>query len=332
MTIAEVFADLRDTSPSVRDGVVRRRLFAEGAIPLFAAVSIPGGKEFLFLEVDGEGLTGIGLPSLKGLDVSGRHHGEIGSGLVIAPRQGHYRDLFLVLAEGLVNRLRGVRTVSDALAMLVEELVRWSDFLEEAGPDGLSEIAQRGLVGELVVLRDLLREREPSAEQIGCWTGPLRRHHDLQLPGIACEVKALSGQGPHLVRIANESQLDSGGVPLLLWCVLVTPHLSGELSLPDLVASLRNGLRTPAAQRSFEDRLLRAGYHDAQTHLYSEQRYFIAGYRVYDVKPGFPRILPADLPSGVGGVSYSVALAACDAFLVEHRVALSRLREALDRV
>ena len=84
--------------------------------------------------------------------------------------------------------------------------------------------------------------------------------------------------------------------------------------MPEMVASIRDILsKAPPTTRLFDDKLLDEGYMDAHAELY-RSGYAFRSVRVYRVRPGFPRILESDLKSGVGDVSYSVVLSACEPF------------------
>jgi hypothetical protein len=99
----------------------------------------------------------------------------------------------------------------------------------------------------------------------------------------------------------------------------------GGESLASIIDDLRHKLADDSrAGLHFEDRLKSYGYLDAQASEY-EVVYFIEGTDFYSVSAGFPRLLSADLPNGVGDVRYSITLSACDAFKTDPSDFVTRL-------
>ena len=91
---------------------------------------------------------------------------------------------------------------------------------------------------------------------------------------------------------------------------------AGE-TLPASISALREYLGAGTALRDiFDDRLLDAGYLDSEAVRFEARRFAIRSRQCFKVVPGFPRLLEANLPVGVGDVSYALSLAACAPFEV----------------
>lgn len=91
----------------------------------------------------------------------------------------------------------------------------------------------------------------------------------------------------------------------------------GVETLPAQVALLRSALGAwPVARELFEDALLSAGYLDRHAPKYAATGYAVRRAEDFRLGPGFPRIVEAGLPGGVGDVSYLLSLAACAAWAV----------------
>ena len=244
--------------------------------------------------------------------------------LVIEQGELSTREVFEVLV-GDVCRAVATRSPGTTLEGIVtDRLARWKSFFDEGRSVGLGPEAQQGLFGELWFLRDVLVGRVGLASAITSWTGAKRANHDFQFPGHAFEVKSSTAKQHVKVYIASERQLEASGPESLHLVVLGLNVLdAGGETLPRLVASLRSlFVEGEPGQRLFEDKLLEAGYIAAHEGHYTTG-YAFRSERTYAVVPGFPRLLESDLPAGVGDLSYSVVLSACEPYRC-------KLAEALD--
>lgn len=325
--LAEVWDRLKITSRGAGD-YVRLRMAAVSACPTYAARRLSDGSVALIIEVDKGVLSGLAdLPASKGfeLSISALAPGRSGkTRLVLALSDPEFLDVFSSLADDIVRTLLGVKGETEAVAQLVDRLRTWQEFLRRFGSQGMSREARRGLYGELVFLRDYLLKVLPGGEAVTAWTGPRRTSHDFQTPYGSVEVKTTSAASPHSFRVANIRQLDDRGVSALYICVVsVDESESGTETLPEAIDRLRTALG--ASARKLDGPLIKVGYIEAQRALYKSPRYSIRSLRFFRVGDGFPRLLEPEIPNGVEGVSFAVALAACAEFACAGREVLKTL-------
>lgn len=243
--------------------------------------------------------------------------------LGILLRDATYADVFTALAEDVATRVAAVNDHRQAAAELLGRLRRWQQFLT-AARETLSIEAQRGLWGELhVLLAHLLPALGPAAT-VGGWKASAAAHQDFQFSGGAVEVKTTAAKQPHSVRITSERQLDDTGVGALFLHVVVVDErevpaggtVPGQ-SLSALIADVRTGLSADLiALAAFNDRLLDRDWLDTHSSRYEGRRWTVRGERTYQVRREFPRLVEANLPTGVGDVNFAVSLSACDPFAV----------------
>lgn len=241
-------------------------------------------------------------------------------------------DVFTALAEDVAPRVASASGAKQAAAELLGRLRRWQQFLTTAR-ETMSIEAQRGLWGELHVLRThLLPALGPAATVVG-WKASEAAHQDFQFFGGAVEVKTTAAKQPQSVRITSERQLDETGVGTLFLHVVVVDERevpAGDAtpgqSLPELINATRTDLYDdPASLVAFNDRLLDRGWLDASASRYEGRRWTLRGEHTYHVVNGFPRLLEGDLPKGVGDVNFSVSLAACEQFTAPVSIMLSTI-------
>jgi hypothetical protein len=108
--------------------------------------------------------------------------------------------------------------------------------------------------------------------------------------------------------IANEKQLDEAPFrQLALAHVRLDDGSAQGESLPRLVKRCRSRFeQDPFAARHFDNRLLEAGYLDAHASLYESRSWQVSSLRFFHVHGDFPRLTEANLPPGVGDITYSI--------------------------
>lgn len=269
-------------------------------------------------------------PSCAGLEIFGASlNGEAHLGVRLIDVSG--ADVFAALAEDVARRVSAAATPHDAALAMLSRLRRWQKFLA-AGTGGLSIERQRGLFGELHVLGEHLVPCFGEAVAIAGWRSPKRSHQDFQFARCALEVKTTVAKQPVSVRITSERQLDVTGTEALFLLIVVLDERevdgspgAGGRSLPEQIHRLRAAL--PAAMlEAFDDRLLDYGFLEADATRYECRRFTRRHEHAFLVSGEFPRLTEADLPVGVGDVSYKLSLSACEPFAVSIEQLLAAIR------
>ena len=321
-----------DKEAATRQGpsLVRRLVEAGGGTEIHLAVGSPGGTRYLMVrmpdEWDGDTTT---FPKWRGARIGPYRGSERPSPhqfLVLEQGEESPREVFELLVADVADAVISQQPGEDVRAILTGRFDRWKTFFEERGLVGLGPEAQQGLYGELWFLREHLLPMVGAHMAVSSWDVTHRALHDFQFPRHAYEVKTSAAKQHHRVHVASERQLDTTGLDSLhLVVVSITIVQGGGETLPAMVSSLRELLSgSPQTARLFEEKLLDEGYLAVHEDLY-RPGYAFRNIRVYRVGPGFPRILESDLKSGVGDVSYSVVLSACDPFKVELADALAAI-------
>lgn len=321
MNLGALWSELEGDATS-GDGYVTRRVRPESDQDLRMAISRPDNQRVLLLRLTGSVLgEDLDLPRSRGFDVrvldladepSSSHTVEL------RLTEPDYADVFDALVTDVVDTVSATTGDKQAVAALLERLRRWQRFLSSVPPDGLTPEQQRGLYGELWVLREQFMACLGASASLAAWVGPSRANQDFQWRGLAVEVKTSVTKQPQHIRIANERQLDGTGVERLILAHLSLDarRNSGE-TLPAAVEAARELARADSASTTLESLLFEVGYLDQHAHRYEDTGYELRADRLFDVSDGFPRIQESDLPEGVGDLSYSIELSACAEFEIE---------------
>ncbi|MFG6449430.1 PD-(D/E)XK motif protein [Roseateles sp. BYS180W] len=222
-------------------------------------------------------------------------------------------EMFHALCLDLLSAADEGMDEATGLQLLVARLLRWQKFLSKGIGKLLDEREVRGLIGELLFLRDYLVTTVGTAA-VECWQGPLGLPQDFVFDGRLVEVKTFAAGSDPTVRISSPEQLTSGDVPLFLHLVCLVRQ-DDSLTLPDLVDELRLLLAGNHAHAEvLEDRLATMGYVDLPE--YRAMSFAVTSVADYQVRDGFPRLTVEEIPAGVKYVGYSICLADLQPFAV----------------
>jgi len=268
-------------------------------------------------------------PQLRGIEVSNVRD-PAGEGYLMSLKlmDSAYRDLFYRLCMDIVGAASAAGSERDAVEMALARTWRWHHLLRGGGDDRLSEEEQKGLLGELMVLKDLMLKSLSIRDAVSSWLGPLGAPKDFEIRRIAVEAKARRGGATPYVAVSSEHQLDATGVDALFLRVSELNQATIDVPNAFCLTSFARSLQTmlafdPLAADRFESLLLAAGFR--WEHDYSDSLWVHGADRTYQVKNGFPRITPDLYASGVSLVRYSVFLADCEPFAVPDELVIGML-------
>lgn len=294
--------------PSLSSGVetgfgpVRLAIGPEGQprlmVPCGATASIRGGVSSEKLSV-----------TMSRYDVAGRSTRFID--VMCADRS--LDAVFAELASEVVHRIAGGDGAVEAVEGTIAD---FRDLLQDAGERDVSDHEIVGLIGELVVLRDL-SGHSPTA--IAAWTGPFDQRHDFRHGAHAIEVKTSSRADATVIHVSSIEQLsEPAGGSLLLVHLNIERAANGDLSVAALCSEI---VRLGVARSGLAEALTAMGCPDPASAAWNRIRFSLERIGGYRVARGFPRVTAAQfpnhiLPEGILCVSYEVDLRAAERFRV----------------
>lgn len=311
------------------EGTLAKRISSRGNCGVLLAVDKPSGRRSVFVEVDSAAIADqTALPDAGGYRIEVQHLSSkpSRSRLILYPTGDAFADLFEAVVSDVLGYLEGDQ--SQAINALLGRLDQWQRFFEKGGVEGLSEGAQQGLYAELWFLRAHVLRHLPAKQALAAWSGPFAANHDFQLPTLSVEVKSSTANPSLRINITNVRQLDPVGArPLYLNVVQLDVSVNAVESLPEIVDTIRAGIResAPQAVSTFNRVLLEIGYIESHRERYGARKYSVRNEIAFHVTDGFPRIVESDLRTGVGGVRYTIDLSACEQF----KCVASRIDELL---
>jgi Putative PD-(D/E)XK family member, (DUF4420) len=216
---------------------------------------------------------------------------------------GLCRDIIAFTGSGV--------TETGAAAAILSRVERWRRLVDD-DREGMSALAVKGLIGELVVLESQVLPAFPAFDAVSSWIGPLGAAQDFLLPsGQRIEVKAVRPDA-RTVQINGLSQLGPGTDPMILLVVRLA-DAGGEvpttLTAPKIIDRLRRRLsEEPQALNEFESRLAAVGWHEHLGHANIAVR--VEAIDQHVVESDFPRLTSKTVPCGVVEADYTIMLPA----------------------
>lgn len=285
---------------------------------LFWAVDAKG-KCLLLLQHETDRKWSSRVPKLRGLEldfhVKGTGNHDL---LVLRLLDDESREVFHRLCLDIVSAVGKAQSEGEAIERFLGRTLRWHRLLRSGRDDRLSDEEQRGLFGELKVLRNILFPILGVRAAVGSWTGPLGAPKDFEIGRVCIEVKARRGASVPSVFISSEHQLDTTGIDALFLYVLEVTETSEDdqdaLTITDVVRQLREEVETQDLRtvELFEERLSAVGFD--WTDDYSDKFWLVGEEHTFEIRDGFPRITSARCPLGVRDLRYAISLSVCEPF------------------
>lgn len=219
----------------------------------------------------------------------------------------------LDLYEAMMGDILSYLPLDDAIPhkiifkRFMDRVNAWQAFMGRARK-ALSRQSELGLIGELCILRKLLKFNVPAEDVINWWRGPLHGIHDFQMYGSAIEVKTTLSQEGFEIDVFNIEQLEPAGLNKLFIAAVRLEEADVGEKLPQIVQTIEDDIGSNSnARRLFKIALGHAGYsseHDSHyslSILTNEIMYF-------NVDENFPSLRRINIPKEVIKLSYKIDL------------------------
>ncbi|MDF7806096.1 PD-(D/E)XK motif protein [Pontiellaceae bacterium B12219] len=223
-------------------------------------------------------------------------------------------EIFHALCTDIVEATRKIEGSSAAFTIILRRLNRWHDFLKKIKADILPEEQIKGLIGELLFIRNHLAPVYGYVDAVNFWVGPEDAPQDFNVNDAAVEVKCQGGTTQPYVKISSVEQLSPQLPYMFLYVVTLgktTADHQDAVNLPMLVKLIRNELELASSQQAerFSDLLFGLGYVDSQK--YQNFNYILTEEIMFEVKDEFPRIDAGTIHEGITKLRYNISLSEC---------------------
>lgn len=223
-----------------------------------------------------------------------------------------YRTLFLVFCQDIIESCEYVGK-EKAITYGIERWKFWKDMFGKKNCSILAESEIKGLIGELLFIKDYVWNKENEERAITSWMGPLYGHKDFEIKDTWYEVKTVN-ENAIQVSISSIEQLEStrDGHLVIIKLTKTNSIVNDSNNLNQLVADISKNIRDIDILYLFKHKLLNVGYQYSEE--YDEYNYLYKGMSIYNIHAKFPRIRREDLSGAIGGVNYTIMLNAIEIF------------------
>jgi hypothetical protein len=305
-----------EASASLGDSYEGRRLLQVTTMEVYAGLEKAGRHRFVALRLNHAQRKSIAdrYPrSSKGIAVESIEGGGGKVTFFLREQAGVPNSVFPAVMEDVLVAMESAPR-ERALRCALERFASWQVALSRQG-GAMSGQEVRGIIGELIVARDLLLPCLGAARVVQVWKAPGDEHiHDFVGQGWELEVKTALAPAIEF-HVSAEGQLEPEyGNKMILACVELEPS-SGGASLRELVDQLLARVEGPVSLREdFRNAIVRRGAFSHSIDDEAARQYCIGSTSLFDVKGAFPLIPRDGLPRGVSALTYQVNLGACSQF------------------
>ncbi len=222
------------------------------------------------------------------------------------------KDIFALFIENIVEVIIDSTTENEAISNTANVIFKWKKLFEKISGPGLTLEQQKGLLGELLFIKNLLEAGISQDKVFNAWTGPDSESKDFNFKSASFEVKFTTSNIPS-IKISNENQLDNlSNTNLFLVQFSTDSAKNGGISLNSVVELLRQDLKTnKAASKFFNEKLESVGFFEEDGESYNAE-YALKSTFIYKVTADFPKLSGNNLPTGIYNTSYSIERSAIE--------------------
>lgn len=224
-------------------------------------------------------------------------------------------DIFYRFCEDIYESTKAI-TKDTGLKVINSRWNRWINMFKNPHTLILNEKEIRGLIGELIFLRDYMFDKYSYKKSILAWMGPKSSHKDIEIDDTWYEIKTCY-QSSKSVTISSIEQLDSKNQGYL--CIVelenTNKYVTGHITLNKLVSQIYDMLTDESTKDDFMKKLSEIGY--AFFEEYDNYIYYCKNINKYVVNDQFPRLRKESIPKEIATVSYELLIPNLKEFLLE---------------
>lgn len=217
-----------------------------------------------------------------------------------------YSALFLIFCKDIIV----VCEKAGADMAISTATTRWKYWREMFGRQSshlLDSQEIKGLIGELLLLKDRFIPKYDIEKAIESWVGPLLGHKDFEIFDTWYEVKTIPENATQ-VTISSLEQLEAENDGHLIIVRLEDANAvtDNTISLNALVTSILDLISDPETVDLFRSKLDNMGYcPDAE---YDKYNYILKSVYKYKITSNFPRLRRKNTDPNIANVKYSILL------------------------
>ncbi len=228
-----------------------------------------------------------------------------------------YQDIFFHFCDDIINATRDIKDKSQGITFVCLRYLKWQEMLKKNRSGLLSFSEIKGLIGELVFLKEILFDKYGKNVALQSWIGPDKADQDFVCSDLWYEVKATVSGGA-TVKISSIEQLDTDndGELVVVYLDKTSCANPNRITLNSIVYEIENSLENGEQRRLFGDILIRQGY--VYRNEYDEHGFVCTSINRYSVNQSFPALRKRNIPTAIANSNYLLSIPAIQDFFKEN--------------
>lgn len=220
-------------------------------------------------------------------------------------------EIFNILCKDILGVALKVNPTKNTTEEIFFRLKKWENLLSKGSKYIFSKEAEKGLFGELMILKDFIIPKFGIEKGIVNWSGPEFDKHDFIIDNLLIEIKTYTSNKGKKIYISSPEQLHSSSLQnLYLVAVEIIKSEEGK-TIQNLIDEIKFLIiEFPNLVDIFELKLINYGYikEICENEL---EKYVNTSIEFYLIDDNFPRINLLNIPTGILNLKYMVDLLSC---------------------
>ena len=279
-----------------------QRIDADYNIDIFVGYNDNGQMSFVITEVGKEAR----VKSSKIINVFLKRREDNKMALTFDLVDNSYKSLFIIFCKDIINTCE---KVGKDLA-ISNSILRWKYWKEMFGRRNLNILDKseiKGLIGEMIELKDHFIKKYGTKVAVESWMGPLLGHKDFEISDTWYEIKTVSENALQL-NISSFEQLESDvdGHLVVIRLEETSSTSVFSINLNSIVLSVVDMITDPDDLELLKTRLDSVGY--MPNAEYDNYNYVYKGKTSYLINEHFPRLRRKDFDKTIGNIKYTIMI------------------------
>ena len=218
-----------------------------------------------------------------------------------------YKSMFLIFCQDIIDYCEYAGT-DMAIANAIMRWKHWKEMFSKKKYNILDKSSIKGLIGELIELRDFFLKKWDEKTAISSWMGPLLGHKDFEIADTWYEIKSVNENAVQIM-ISSLEQLEAetDGHLVVVRLDETSPTKNNSLNLNSVVHSIFDIIKDPDNRTLFREKLDNVGYIALPD--YDDIKFVYKGTERFFVTDSFPRICRSFVNPAISNVQYTIILA-----------------------
>ncbi len=303
--------NIAESFKECKEPLTYKRVSATHPIKLYFGLDDVGRKSLIFIT----DLVDLTFQSTKLIEVGVRTRKNGEKAVCFSLIDDNECDIFYKFCEDIIEYTKTANDLN-ALKIINNKWNRWINTFKNPHSKIMTEKEIRGLIGELIILRDYLFDKYTMEMAIKSWGGPNRSHKDIEISNTWYEVKTCY-QSSKIVEISSIEQLDSNidGHLCIVELEDSNVYVDGYITLNKLIEQISGMILDTTLKEEFMKKVTATGYYYREE--YDSFIYSCKSMNKYLVNDKFPRLKKSALPKEIATASYELLIPNLRIFLEE---------------